>query len=58
MNEPPTCIECGQRPCETEEDEICRHCWDEMLWAANMRRELRIAAGWTRDKTGAVIKPK
>lgn len=55
--EPPMCCECHTRRCESEDDEICQHCWDEHLWECNMKRELRIAAGWRVDGTGAVFPP-
>lgn len=53
----PVCIRCADRVCETDEDEICQHCWDESLWVANMTRELRIAAGWRADGAGGVHPP-
>lgn len=52
------CIECGDRRCDDEEDEICRHCFEIFIEDANMKRLLRIAAGWNVDATGAVTKPK
>ena len=50
----PVCVKCHDRVCEEDEDEICQHCMAESLWAANMTRQLRIAAGWSVDKTGGV----
>ena len=53
----PVCVECKDRLCETDEDEICQHCWGEHRRANNMMRERRIAAGWRVDGTGGLHPP-
>lgn len=53
----PVCCRCHARMCDTDEDEMCRECWDASIAEANATREALIAAGWTVGPGQGLVPP-